>query len=236
MVTEPRSAPVVGVLALQGGVSEHGDVLEQLGARVVLVRRESDFAGADGPRIDALVLPGGESSAQDRLLRLFDMAEGLRSIITEGLPTLGTCAGLVLLSREVRDAAPSQRSLDVLDVAVRRNALGPQLVSHEVDIAVDAAEVIGRQDGRVRAALIRAPEVLSVGIGARAICRVDGRVLGATTAAPGGDSDAGPERDTDGRIGARDARRRLGTVTGIAFHPELTGDAAFHRALLAQVR
>lgn len=229
MVSRPRPAPVVGVLALQGGVAEHAEMLERLGARVVLVRRERDFAGADGPRLDALVLPGGESSTQDRLLRIFDLADGLRAVIAEGLPVLGTCAGLVLLAREVRDAAPGQRSFGVLDVAVRRNAIGPQTASRELELAVDAEDVVGQRDGRVRAAVIRAPEVVSVGPGARTICRAGGRALGATSAPVSADDDAGAG-------GSRGAQLRLGAVTGIAVHPELTGDPAFHRALLAQVR
>ncbi|WP_416442711.1 pyridoxal 5'-phosphate synthase glutaminase subunit PdxT [Leucobacter sp. HNU] len=132
-----------GVLALQGGVAEHARMLERLGAEVSLVRRERDLAGPDGPRLDALVLPGGESSTQDRLLRLLDLAEPLRAAISGGLPTLGTCAGLILLAREVLDPAPDQRSLGFLDVAVRRNAFGAQLASAEADFAVDAADVSG---------------------------------------------------------------------------------------------
>ncbi|MFD5598989.1 pyridoxal 5'-phosphate synthase glutaminase subunit PdxT [Leucobacter sp. NPDC058333] len=225
----------VGVLALQGGVAEHVEMLERLGARITIVRRERDLAGADGLRVDALVLPGGESSTQDRLLRLFDMAAGLRGVIEQGVPTLGTCAGLVLLAREVHDPAPGQGSLAVLDVAVRRNALGSQVESREAEIAVDAGDVVGQREGRVRAALIRAPEVVSVGDGARAICRIDGRVFGATSAVESEASTSEPDAVLAGSDRPKNDRpMRLGSVTGIAFHPELTVDPAFHRALLAQ--
>lgn len=219
----------VGVLALQGGVAEHAEMLEQLGTRVVLVRRESDLLGPDGPRIDALVLPGGESSTQDRLLRLFDMTLALRSVIEEGVPTLGTCAGLILLARSVLDPAPGQKTLGILDVVVRRNAFGTQVASREAEFTVQAAGVIGQgQDKSIRAALIRAPEIVSVGVRGRVISTVNGRILGVTSMCP----DASPVPEP--RYSVRGQQHSLGTVTGIAFHPEIAGDPAFHRALLAQ--
>ena len=94
--------------------------------------------------MDALVLPGGESSTIDRLLRMFELSEPLRDAIASGLPTLGTCAGLVLLAREVVDPAPGQRSLGVLDVTVRRNAFGSQVDSAEVDLATRLGAGAGR--------------------------------------------------------------------------------------------
>lgn len=216
----PGSRATAGVLALQGGVAEHARLLEGLGARVVEVRRAIDLAGPDGLRLDALVLPGGESSTQDRLLRLLELTEPLRAAIASGVPTLGTCAGLILLAREVLDPAPGQESLGVLDVAVRRNAFGAQLVSTEAEFDVDAAGVAGLgAGGAVRGALIRAPEIVAIGAGARAIVRKDGRVLGATSLGAG-----------DGN----EPRPGLGAITGISFHPELTGDPALHRALLAR--
>lgn len=217
----------VGVLALQGGVVEHAEMLERLGARVVLVRRESDLRGPDGSRIDALVLPGGESSTQDRLLRLFDMTLALRSVIEDGVPTLGTCAGLILLARSVLDPARGQKALGILDVVVRRNAFGAQIASHEADFTVQTAGIIGQgQDGSIRAALIRAPEIVSVGAGVRVISTMNGRILGATSMIP----DAAPVPDPG--YSFRGQQHSLGTVTGIAFHPEIAGDPAFHRALL----
>lgn len=217
------TGPVVGVLALQGGVAEHARMLDGLGARVVQVRREGDLSGPDGPRLDALVLPGGESSTQERLLRLLDLAEPLRTAIAAGLPTLGTCAGLILLAREVLDPAPDQRSLGLLDVSVRRNAFGAQLVSTETEFAIDAAGVDGLgAGGSVRGALIRAPEIVSLGDGARVIAVRDGRVLGATA------------RESDDLDPPAGPTPPLGAVTGVAFHPELSGDPALHRALLAR--
>lgn len=211
-----------GVLALQGGVAEHARMLEAVGAKVTLVRRESDLRGPDGPRLDALVLPGGESGAQYRLLALLDLLEPLRDTIASGVPTLGTCAGLILLARDVHDPAPGQGSLGFLDVAVQRNALGSQVASSEAEFVVNAAGIEGQGDaGSVRGALIRAPRIESVGPAARVIVVHGGRILGATSQAAG----AGP---------ADAARTPLGPITGISFHPELSGDPAFHRALLAQ--
>lgn len=191
------SAVTVGVLALQGGVAEHVRLLEGLDARTVPLRTPSDLLGPDGLRVDALVLPGGESSTIDRLLRTFGLFEPLRTAITDGLPTLGTCAGLILLARQVLDPAPGQQSLGVLDVAVRRNAFGSQVDSAEIDLETT--------DGPVRVAFIRAPEVVSVGPGVGVLARRGQAVVGV----------------------------RSGEVTGLAFHPELTGEARFHRRLLA---
>lgn len=190
------TAATIGVLALQGGVREHCDLLEDLGARVTLVRQLGDLIGPDGPRVDALVLPGGESSTIDKLLRIFDLFDVLRETIVGGLPTLGTCAGLVLLAHEVLDPAPGQRSLKALDVTVRRNALGPQVDSACTSLATTL--------GRLQVAFIRAPVVTRLGPGVEVLGLHAGKVVGV----------------------------RQGAVTGISFHPELTGETAFHRALL----
>lgn len=158
------------MLALQGGVVEHRRLLTSLGAEVVAVRRPAQLADLDG-----IVLPGGESSTQDRLLRLFDLAVPLATAITDGLPTLGTCAGMVLLAAAVLDPAPGQQSLRVLDVDVRRNAFGPQIDSE--------SSVVDTTDGPVAAAFIRAPEVVRVGDGVQVIARHRDRVVGVRSGA-----------------------------------------------------
>lgn len=189
----------VGVLALQGGVAEHAELLESLGARVALLRTPADLVGSDGLRVDALVLPGGESSVIDRLLRTFDLFEPLQAAIAAGVPTLATCAGLILLAQEVLDPAPGQQSLQVMDVTVRRNAFGPQVDS--------AVESLATADGPVSVAFIRAPEVVRVGPGVSVIARRGAAVVGVRCAA----------------------------ITGLAFHPELTGETRFHQRLLTQI-
>lgn len=193
-------SPTVGVLALQGGVRDHERVLAGLGARTVRVRTASDLVGPDGPRVDALVLPGGESSTIDRLLRLVGLAHPLTDALRSGLPALGTCAGLVLLARVVLDPAPGQHSLGALDVAVRRNAFGRQVDSAEVDLATTL--------GPARVAFIRAPRVEAWG----------------------------PRVEVLARRGDAVVAVREGTVTGLSFHPELTGEPVFHRLLLADAR
>ena len=146
-------APVVGVLALQGDVREHALILERLGADVVLVRRPADLAS-----VQALVIPGGESSVIDKLSRIFGMQEPLRAAIRSGLPVYGTCAGLILLADRVEGLSPGQESFGGLDVTVQRNAFGGQVDSFETDLVVP---VLGEEP--VRAVFIRAPSILDVG-------------------------------------------------------------------------
>lgn len=155
----------IGVIALQGGVREHLDLLESVGVHGVRVRTPQDLAGLDG-----IVLPGGESSTIDRLLRIFDLTDPLREAIRAGLPTLATCAGLITLAEQIIDPAPGQQSLGILDITVQRNAFGAQVKSEEA--------TVDTTDGPVRAAFIRAPIVTRVGSGVEVIAEHRGRVVG----------------------------------------------------------
>lgn len=157
-------APVIGVLALQGDVLEHLRALERSGAHPVRVRRPADLDGLDG-----LVLPGGESTTIGRLLERGGLLEPLRARLREGLPALGTCAGLILLSRELAGDHPPQALLGVLDVVTRRNAFGRQAQSFEAELAVD-----GIDGGPLRVAFIRAPWIEHVGAGIEVLARVGG--------------------------------------------------------------
>jgi len=159
----------IGVLALQGDVAEHVTMLRSLGADVVEVRLPRDLEGLEG-----LVLPGGESSVMDKLLRLFTLQEPLRALIRHGLPVLGTCAGLILLADTLEDGIAGQQTLGGLDVSVSRNAFGSQVDSTEVDLSIDGI------DGEpMTVALIRAPLVTTVGEGVRVIARMpDGGIVG----------------------------------------------------------
>jgi len=165
----------VGVLALQGGVREHCVLLAGMGAEPVRVRRPDDLVGPDGPRVDALVLPGGESSVIDRLIRSVGLHEPLRRTIGDGLPTLATCAGLILLARNVLDGAPGQQSLEVLDVGVRRNAFGNQLASAEVRLETAW--------GPAAVAFIRAPAIERVGAEVQVLAVHDARVVAVASGA-----------------------------------------------------
>lgn len=142
----------IGVLALQGDVREHEFVLDQLGVAHRQVRTASDVVGIDG-----LIIPGGESSVIDKLSRIFEVREPLREAIASGLPVLGTCAGLILLSTTVIGAIDGQQTFGGLDVAVERNAFGGQVESFETTIDMP---VIGRVP--VSAAFIRAPLIREV--------------------------------------------------------------------------
>ncbi|MBM7051731.1 pyridoxal 5'-phosphate synthase glutaminase subunit PdxT [Rothia sp. ZJ1223] len=160
----------VGVLALQGGVAEHAAVLEGLGASVVLVKKPEHLVG-----LDALVLPGGESSTIDRLTRIFGLREPLIDTVESGLPTLGTCAGLIMLAREIDDSAPGQQSLGVLDVSVGRNAFGSQVDSAEA--VLDWQAVTG-EITPVKTVFIRAPRISRVGGNVVITAKYRGEVVG----------------------------------------------------------
>ncbi|MCS7216346.1 MAG: pyridoxal 5'-phosphate synthase glutaminase subunit PdxT [Candidatus Bipolaricaulota bacterium] len=141
----------IGVLAVQGAAREHLVAFGRLGVAAVPVLRPADLAGLDG-----IVLPGGESTAQWRLLSRAGLGEPLRAALLEGLPAFGTCAGLILLAREITNWP--ERYFGVLDVAVERNATGRQVDSFEARVRVDGL-------GEVPAVFIRAPAIRRVGPG-----------------------------------------------------------------------
>jgi 5'-phosphate synthase pdxT subunit len=148
------ATPTVGVLALQGDVREHANLLKGVGATVKAVKTSDDLEG-----IDALVLPGGESTTIGFMLDEHHMIEPLRKRIEDGLPTLGTCAGAILLANTVVGGGPREwPRIGVLDAVVHRNAYGRQVDSFEDD--VDVQDV-----GTVHAVFIRAPVIDSVGVG-----------------------------------------------------------------------
>ncbi|MFM6977642.1 MAG: pyridoxal 5'-phosphate synthase glutaminase subunit PdxT [Micrococcales bacterium] len=158
---------IVGVLALQGDVREHKQTLESLGVEVREVRTPDELS-----KVDALVIPGGESTTISKLSEIFGMLEPIREAISSGLPVLGTCAGLIMLGR-ILDPASDQKSFGGLNVAIRRNAFGNQNDSFEADI-----DVVGI-DGPIHAAFIRAPIVESVDPGVEVIAKLgDGRIVG----------------------------------------------------------
>lgn len=158
----------IGVLAFQGDVREHIQVLEGLGAQVSKVRRPHELAS-----VDALVIPGGESSVMDKLVRMFGMQQPLRDAIAAGMPVFGTCAGLIMMSDTIVDAIAEQESLGGLHVDVRRNAFGTQIDSFEVNL-----EMPGVTSEPIPATFIRAPIVERVGEGVRVISTLpDGKIV-----------------------------------------------------------
>jgi 5'-phosphate synthase pdxT subunit len=155
----------VGVLALQGAFREHREVLDALGADPVEVRTPEVLDA-----LDALILPGGESTTISKLLDSSGLRAPLRERLHDGLPVLGTCAGLILLAREVVDGRPDQESFGVVDVTVRRNAYGRQRDSFEADLVVDA--VAG---GPFHGVFIRAPGIERCGDRVDVLAVHDGR-------------------------------------------------------------
>lgn len=153
-----------GVLALQGAFREHREVLETLGIACVEVRVPEQLGA-----VDALVLPGGESTAMTRLLSTSGLREPLVERLRDGLPALGTCAGLILLAAEVRDGRPDQVPLGALDVAVRRNGYGRQRESFESELTID-----GLGGGPFPGVFIRAPVVEEVGPGVEVLASHEG--------------------------------------------------------------
>lgn len=144
----------IGVLALQGDVREHEAALARLGVQSVRVRRPSELLAVDG-----IIIPGGESTTIDKLLRAFDLFDPLERRIREGLPVLGTCAGMILLATDIIGGIDGQRTLGAIDMTVRRNAFGRQVDSSEV-------ELTWLPDGSsMHATFIRAPWVESCGPG-----------------------------------------------------------------------
>ena len=155
---------VIGVLALQGAVAPHLEILRGLGAATLEVRTPHELA-----EVHALVLPGGESTTMSRLLVLNELADPLAARLEAGLPVLGTCAGMILLAANVLDGRPDQRSFGAIDIDVRRNAFGRQVDSFEADL--DVAGIGGEP---VHAVFIRAPFVERVGAGVEVLATVDG--------------------------------------------------------------
>ncbi|MEO8814606.1 MAG: pyridoxal 5'-phosphate synthase glutaminase subunit PdxT [Mycobacterium sp.] len=163
------SAPRVGVLALQGDVREHLAALRAAGADPVSVRRRAELDA-----VDALVLPGGESTAMSHLLREFELIEPLRERLAGGMPAYGACAGMILLASEISDAGADGRvavPLSGIDMTVRRNAFGRQVDSFEGDIPFT-----GLADP-VHAVFIRAPWVERIGPDVEVLARAAGHVV-----------------------------------------------------------
>jgi pyridoxal 5'-phosphate synthase pdxT subunit len=147
------TAPIVGVLALQGDVREHLTALAATGATGRAVRRPAELDG-----LDALVIPGGESTTMSKLAVEFGLFEPVRDRIAGGLPAYGSCAGMIMLATAVLDGRPDQRTFGGIDMTVRRNAFGRQVDSFESEIDID-----GVDGGPVHAVFIRAPWVEKVG-------------------------------------------------------------------------
>ena len=198
-----NDAVTIGVLALQGDVREHLGALAESDVLARPVRRPEEL-----DEVDALVIPGGESTTMSNLAITFGLLEPIRKRIAGGMPVYGSCAGMIMLATTVLDGRPDQESFAGIDMTVRRNAFGRQVDSFEAAVAID--DIPGDD---FHAVFIRAPWVEEVG--------AEVTVLGRVTSGPAA-----------GRIVAV----RQGNLLATAFHPELTGDLRVHRYFVELVR
>jgi 5'-phosphate synthase pdxT subunit len=191
----------VGVLALQGDVREHLRALKECGVGALPVRRADEISA-----IDALIIPGGESTTIAHLAQTFGVFDLISRRITSGLPVYGSCAGMILLSDRVLDATEDQRSFGGMDMTVRRNAFGRQIDSFEIDIAMD-----GITNSTMRAVFIRAPWVEQLGPRVQVLASVKREGVSHPVAV------------------------RQGHMLATSFHPELTDDRGIHRYFVQEV-
>lgn len=194
-------APEIGVLAVQGDVREHSLALTAVGARPRPVRRPTDLDGIAG-----LVIPGGESTVMDKLVRAFDLYAPLTSAITNGLPVFGSCAGMIMLADRIVGGRADQQTLGGLDITVRRNAFGRQVDSFETDLEIAA---LGPEP--LRAVFIRAPWVEEYGTSVEVLATVERAGLPHPVAV------------------------RSGRLLATSFHPEVTGDLRVHRYFVEEL-
>ncbi|MEY4230501.1 MAG: glutamine amidotransferase subunit PdxT [Actinomycetota bacterium] len=161
--SDPHRTAVIGVLALQGAFAAHQRVLAELGAETRQVRNANDLAA-----VDALVMPGGESTTMSMLLESTGLFDPIARRIAHHMPVFGTCAGMILLATDVLDGRPDQRRFGAIRLSVRRNGYGRQVDSFESDIEVEGL------DGPLHAVFIRAPKVESVEPGVQVLARHEG--------------------------------------------------------------
>lgn len=192
----------IGVLALQGDVREHIQSLSDCGVDALAVKTKKEIED-----ISALVIPGGESTTIVKLAKSFDLFDLIKKRIHDGMPTYGSCAGMILLSDVIEDAIIGQESFGGLNISVRRNAFGRQVDSFETDIKFK-----GITDPPVRAVFIRAPWVESIGDGVEALAEIS--------------DSAGIKRAV---------AVRQSNLLATSFHPELTGDNRVHRFFVENI-
>ena len=156
----------IGVLALQGDFREHRNVVEELGTPARLVRRPEEL-----DEIDGLIIPGGESTTISKLLRKWGLFELIQRRARNGLPLFGTCAGLILMAKEVKDGPPT---LDLMDISLKRNAYGRQIESFESELEFLAEREGVAGNGSITGVFIRAPQVTRVGPNVKELAKHDG--------------------------------------------------------------
>jgi 5'-phosphate synthase pdxT subunit len=216
----------IGVLALQGDFREHLRAVETAGAVGVGIRRPSELDGLDG-----LIIPGGESTAIDKLARAFELAGPLKDRIRDGLPVYGSCAGMILLADEIADPATDvagnpQQTFGGLDITVRRNAFGRQRESFETHLDFKGLDFSATESGvaPVHAVFIRGPWVERVGAGVEVLAQVE----------PADLEHASHSASLPGT--ARIVAVRSGHLLATSFHPEVTGEKRVHELFIRMIR
>jgi 5'-phosphate synthase pdxT subunit len=192
----------IGVLALQGDFREHIKSLSDCGVNALAVKTKEEILD-----IDALVLPGGESTTIAKLARSFDLFDLIKKRIADGMPTYGSCAGMILLADRIEDAIVGQESFGGIDMTVRRNAFGRQVDSFETELKFE-----GITQPSIKAVFIRAPWVEQVGPTVQVLAEV---------------------KNGDGSV--HPVAVRQGNLLATSFHPELTGDNRVHKFFIEQI-
>ena len=192
----------IGVLALQGDFREHIKSLSDCGVNALAVKTKEEILD-----IDALVLPGGESTTIAKLARSFDLFDLIKKRIAEGMPTYGSCAGMILLADRIEDAIVGQESFGGINMTVKRNAFGRQVDSFETDLKFE-----GITQPSIKAVFIRAPWVEQVGPNVQVLAEV---------------------KNGDGSV--HPVAVRQGNLLATSFHPELTGDNRVHKFFIEQI-
>ncbi len=191
----------IGVLALQGDFREHMVALAEIGISAVAVKTAEEIAA-----VDALVIPGGESTTISKLAKSFNLFDLISDRISNGMPTYGSCAGMILVAKSIQDPASGQDSFGGIDMVVKRNAFGRQVDSFEADL-----DFKGITEPKVRGVFIRAPWVESCGPNVEVLAKVE----------------------IEGN--SHPVAVREGKVLATAFHPELTGDFRVHRYFVEEI-
>ena len=192
----------IGVLALQGDVREHFSAIENCGAIATEVKRPIDLVNLNG-----LIIPGGESTTIAKLLRIFDLFEPLQKALRNGLPVYGSCAGMILLAKEIIDGTSDQETLGIIDITVKRNAFGRQVDSFEQELLIPEID-----SEPFNAIFIRAPWIEQIGADVQSLAEI---------------------KSSDGLMHSVLAREKNALVS--SFHPELTGDLRVHRYFIDKI-
>jgi len=191
----------IGVLALQGDFREHISALAEIGITAFPTKTVEEIS-----QVDALIIPGGESTTISKLAKSFNLFDQISKRIADGMPTYGSCAGMILLANSIQDPASGQGSFGGIDMVVKRNAFGRQVDSFEADL-----EFKGIAEPKVRGVFIRAPWVENCGPKVEVLAKVE--IDGST----------------------HPVAVREGKVLATAFHPELTGDFRVHRYFVEEI-